>query len=454
MSNEIQENDELTPQEELDASAEQSTETEEQSAEEKRYRRRIVWKQRLFKWVDEVSNSAGYAVWVMAAFVAILFLVPWALNLQSTVVLTESMSGTIEKGDVILTKPFSSEHDKLEVGDIALFKNAGSSFTHRVQSVNEDGTYTMRGDANDSADLFKPSNYDIEGVVVNTIHQPQAGILSLFSLNYEWFGAFWAALSSGQWATVGSLLPVAPWGFLILLFAAVLFWVVIPRLLRRIVAKANIRAALELERIRRSVEAHEETITEHDEELAELEPVVDELKPALDEMRPVVQELKQEHEQQKAEKQAEFQKQVEANENYWDLVASYDPEADYDEAEELFGSKQESASSEDDESESLFGALPEATAVFGADDDEGVTRPVVDSLWDLEDDEDEAVAVARATSAMPANPFESIVTKSTRQNAPASSLRADKRSDAQSHAPAKRESRTRASAWDLDALND
>ena len=429
MSNEIQENDELTPQEELDASAEDSTGTEEQSAEEKRYRRRIVWKQRLFKWTDEVSNSAGYAVWVVAAFVAILFLVPYALNLQSTVVLTESMSGTIEKGDVILTKSFSSEHDKLEVGDIALFKNAGSSFTHRVESVNEDGTYTMRGDANDSADLFKPSNDDIEAVVVNTIHQPQAGILSLFSLNYEWFGAFWAALSSGQWATAGSLLPLAPWGFLILLFAAVLFWVVIPRVLQRIVTKANLRAALELERIRRSVAAHEEAITEHGESISEIEPVVEEIK------------------EEKAKKEAEDAALAEAQAKAWD-------DADftniYDEPED---------SSDDDAFFDVYNKQ------FNTD---------IPSAWTPEPDEDSAFDVfetfapktrggglpalsdptPRFTPNAPTNPFDRLTPRvsTTRSEVTRASLRAETDEFAALGIRASQQSRNEASAFDLEEI--
>lgn len=429
MSNEVQENDEHAPHEELDASAEDATEAEEQSAEEKRYRRRIVWKQRLFKWTDELSNSAGYAVWVMAAFVAILFLVPYALNLQSTVVLTESMSGTIEKGDVILTKSFSSEHDKLEVGDVALFKNAGSSFTHRVESVNEDGTYTMRGDANDSADLFKPSNDDIEAVVFNTVHQPQAGILSLFTLNWDWFRVFWAAVSTGQWSVAGGLVPMGPWGVMILVLAAVLFWVVIPRVLQRIVAKANLRAALELERIRRSVAAHEEAITEHDESLNEIEPVVEEIK------------------EEKARKEAEDAALAEAQAKAWD-------EADftkiYDEPED---------SSDDDAFFDVYNKQ------FNTD---------IPSAWTPEPAEDSAFDVfetfaprslsgglpllsdptPRFAPNAPTNPFDRIAPRVavTRSEVTRASLRAEPDEFAALGIRASDQSRNEASAFDLEEI--
>lgn len=295
--------------------AEEATESTEdpQAAEEdpeealRKLTKRIARRQRLFHLADEATNSIGWGVWIVAIVVAVLFLIPIALGLSSSVVLTESMTGIINKGDVALTTPFDKNGPLLQVGDVALItQEDGSKFLHRIAEVNDDGTYTTKGDANNKADMFKPTNADIDSTLFNVLKQPVSGVLVLFSVNFKWFGSFGEALFSGNWPAVGGLLALAPWGFLILALAAFVFWSVIPRILQRIINRANLSAAIEREKIKQAVEGHEES-------LEEIEPVVEEFK------------------EEKAKKEADEAAFKDAQAKAWD---EFDPTAPiYDEPE-------------------------------------------------------------------------------------------------------------------------
>lgn len=323
--------------------AEDATEdTEEAQATEdnpeealKKLTKRITRRQRLFHLADEATNSIGWGVWIVAIVVAVLFLIPIALGLTSSVVLTESMTGTINKGDIALTVPYDKNSPALQVGDVALItQDDGSQFLHRITEVNDDGTYTTKGDANNKADMFKPTNADIDGTLFNVLKQPVSGVLVLFSVNFKWFGSFGEALFSGNWPAVGGLLVLAPWGFLILALTAFVFWSVIPRILQRIINRANLSAAVEREKIKQAVEGHEES-------LEEIEPVVEEFK------------------EEKAKKEADEAAFKSAQAKAWD---EFDPTAPiYDEPEEVDSNPFTAAY----EVESLpeVGVVPEADSV-------------------------------------------------------------------------------------------
>ena len=89
---------------------------------------------------------------------------------KSAVVLTGSMSGTIEAGDLIVTR--SSE--TYVAGDIIMFRTGGSSVTHRITDVTDAG-YITKGDANDSPDPDPVPRENVIGRVVLII--PHAGVI-------------------------------------------------------------------------------------------------------------------------------------------------------------------------------------------------------------------------------------------------------------------------------------
>ncbi len=77
-----------------------------------------------------------------------------------SVVVTPSMVPTINVDDIIIIKDF--DYDKLEVGDIIVYRNTeyNINVVHRIVSVNIDNTYTTKGDANATEDSF-PITKDI-----------------------------------------------------------------------------------------------------------------------------------------------------------------------------------------------------------------------------------------------------------------------------------------------------
>jgi signal peptidase I len=93
--------------------------------------------------------------------------------IDSRVVLTGSMTPTINPGDVVVST--SPSRLKPHVGSIVIYtgkKFDGStvaSFAHRIVAGDAVNGFTMKGDNNPDADVQKPKLADIEGVVFLTI---------------------------------------------------------------------------------------------------------------------------------------------------------------------------------------------------------------------------------------------------------------------------------------------
>lgn len=103
---------------------------------------------------------------------------------SSAVVLTGSMSGTIEPDDLIITHKQSD----YRVGDIVMYQTDGTPVTHRIVSESDKG-YRTKGDANNTDDGADIPKEDVVGKVVLVIPKIGAairlartsiGMLSLF----------------------------------------------------------------------------------------------------------------------------------------------------------------------------------------------------------------------------------------------------------------------------------
>ena len=110
---------------------------------------------------------------------------PTVFGYSSAVVLTGSMSGTIEPDDLIITRKQSD----YMVGDIVMYQTGGTPVTHRIISENEKG-YRTKGDANNADDGTDIPKEDVVGKVVLVIPKIGAairlartpiGMLSLFA---------------------------------------------------------------------------------------------------------------------------------------------------------------------------------------------------------------------------------------------------------------------------------
>ena len=86
---------------------------------------------------------------------------PTLFGYQSAVVLTGSMSGTIEPDDLIVTKQQLS----YAVGDVITFQSGAATVTHRIVAL-EPGGYRTRGDANNTDD---PGAAVTEGDVIGRV---------------------------------------------------------------------------------------------------------------------------------------------------------------------------------------------------------------------------------------------------------------------------------------------
>ncbi len=82
----------------------------------------------------------------------ILLLIPTIIGINPFIVLSGSMEGEIKIGSIAYANTHAKVED-VEVGDIIVFKIDKSYVTHRVISINDDDTFTTKGDANQTEDL-------------------------------------------------------------------------------------------------------------------------------------------------------------------------------------------------------------------------------------------------------------------------------------------------------------
>lgn len=110
---------------------------------------------------------------------------PTVFGFSSAVVLTGSMSGTIEPDDLIITH---KQSDYI-VGDIVMYQTGGTPVTHRIISKSENG-YRTKGDANNTDDGTDIPKENVVGKVVLVIPKIGAavrlvrtpiGMLSMFA---------------------------------------------------------------------------------------------------------------------------------------------------------------------------------------------------------------------------------------------------------------------------------
>lgn len=96
---------------------------------------------------------------------------PTFFGFSSSVVLTGSMSPALEPNDIIVSRKQSS----YAVGDIITFDAGGSSVTHRIVSVGEDGMRT-KGDANNTEDAQPIKQSRVIGKVILVIPRLGAAV--------------------------------------------------------------------------------------------------------------------------------------------------------------------------------------------------------------------------------------------------------------------------------------
>jgi signal peptidase len=82
------------------------------------------------------------------------------------VVTTGSMQPAINPGDIVLSAP-PEDDVTLAEGTVITFRDPvreGELLTHRIDTVQPDGSYVTRGDANSTADSYQVTTDEITGV--------------------------------------------------------------------------------------------------------------------------------------------------------------------------------------------------------------------------------------------------------------------------------------------------
>jgi signal peptidase I len=119
------------------------------------------------------TNTTRAATWIVVAFLFTFALLNMSGALKSQVVLTDSMSPTINPGDMVIST--SPDRVTPEVGDVVVYSGKRfdgtkvAPFAHRIIAGNGQIGFTMKGDNNPDPDIQKPVFSDIEGVVLLTV---------------------------------------------------------------------------------------------------------------------------------------------------------------------------------------------------------------------------------------------------------------------------------------------
>ena len=120
-----------------------------------------------------------------------LIVVPKAAGGRPLTVLSGSMSGSYDIGDVVVVKPVDT--DELGVGDVITFQPVSDDpalTTHRIESISvgsEGRSFVTRGDANNAADLSPVEPGQVVGEVWYSV--PLVGYVSV------WVAGDWVRLT-------------------------------------------------------------------------------------------------------------------------------------------------------------------------------------------------------------------------------------------------------------------
>ncbi|MHB1017709.1 MAG: signal peptidase I [Coriobacteriia bacterium] len=106
----------------------------------------------------------------------LLALVIMALGWSHGVLYVEggSMQPSLYPGDLIVYRRIGHEPVR---GDLVVFRHDGALVVHRVVRVGRDGSLTMRGDANRSADTAPVDADDVRGTVLAIVPAGRAAAL-------------------------------------------------------------------------------------------------------------------------------------------------------------------------------------------------------------------------------------------------------------------------------------
>lgn len=145
---------------------------------EKKVRYALGNKSRLWKITSAVLTAI-----VVIIMVGTVMLVSNQFKYGALVIATESMTGELNKGDVVLFERYE-DHHVIEEGQVIVFEKRGSMIVHRVveiEIINGVARYYTKGDANEDNDEGFITNAEIVGVT--SVKLPYFGYPTLWMRN-------------------------------------------------------------------------------------------------------------------------------------------------------------------------------------------------------------------------------------------------------------------------------
>ena len=137
---------------------------------------------------EDKRNSIIVKVILSILIIGFAMLISCQFKYGILVVASESMTGTINKGDAIIFEKFENKED-IEEGEIIIFLRNDSKIVHRVidvKNVNGETRYITKGDVNEQNDDGYITNNDIYGKYkfkISYIGYPSIWIRDIFSNN-------------------------------------------------------------------------------------------------------------------------------------------------------------------------------------------------------------------------------------------------------------------------------
>ena len=126
------------------------------------YEKKVREKKRVSKSVSAIIVGV-----LVVCFSSLIMLISCQFHFCAIVIATESMTGELNKGDMIVYEKYTDE-DVIEKGQIIVFNKYGVKTVHRVvqiENINGQTRYYTKGDANDNNDTGFITDSDIYGFV-------------------------------------------------------------------------------------------------------------------------------------------------------------------------------------------------------------------------------------------------------------------------------------------------
>ena len=146
---------------------------------EKRRRYALGNTSRFWRFMSKLLTAV-----VVIIMIGTVMLVSNQFRYGALVIATESMTGELDKGDVVIFESFEGQH--IPEGQVIVFEKYNTTVVHRVvdiKIINGIARYYTKGDANEDNDMGYITNAEIVGLVnykIPTVGYPTLWLRSLF----------------------------------------------------------------------------------------------------------------------------------------------------------------------------------------------------------------------------------------------------------------------------------